>query len=179
MSLGEELDTQENLPPSETYPEEPDMPPAPANSVGSIPRFRRELLSHKADLRSLLESLLAYQKAPSFEVTREVAIVLACAATDRAFPPLDSEEDYALGRALIAAKDGRLKGYAGLAIEIVENALKICISGVASLAMIDALDETVSGDYHNLHPSILARRLIRLGHSLSRGAIPGWREAGE
>ena len=103
MSVDEEVDTQENLPPPEADLEEPDMPPAPASSVGSIPRFRRELLSHQADLRALLESLLAYQKAPSFEVTRDVATVLACAATDRAFPPLDSEEDRALGRALIAA----------------------------------------------------------------------------
>lgn len=175
MSPGPDLDTEE-WSPGAAEEETSDMAPAPATAVGSIPRFRRELLSHQVALRSLLEALLLYQKSPAFEVTREVAIVLACAATDKAFPPLDRDSDRGFESALIAAEKGRCRPHTELAIAIVENALKICLAGLASLAMVDALDETVPSNWHNLHPAIVARRLARLGHSLARGAIPGWRD---
>ena len=180
MASDDDADIQSHFSPPDDDTETADMAPAPASTIGSIPRFRREFLGHRAELRSTLEALLVYQKAAaSYEVTRDVAVALACAASDTSYPPLDREEDRAFKIALSAATDGRCKGYAVLAIEIVENALRICVAALASLAMLDALDENITGDWHNLHPSIAGRRLIRLGHSLSRGSIPGWREAGE
>ena len=180
MSSDDEPDFQPPLPPFDDDTETADMAPAPAPAVGSIPRFRRELLGYRAELRSTLEALLVYQKATApREIPHEVLVALACAASDTVYPPLDREGDRRFAVALNAATNGRCKGHAFLAIEIVEGALKIGVAALASLAMIDALDEAVAGDWHNLHPSTVARRLIRLGHSLSRGSIPGWREAAE
>lgn len=176
----EETDTEQHLPPFDDEAETLSMAPTPANAIGSIPRLRRELLGHEADLRSALQALFIYQKAAQpRDVPPDVAVVLACAASDTSYPPLDREATPRFNKALSAANEGGCKGYAFLAIKIVESALKICISGLASLDLLDALDEDVSVDLHNLHPSMSARRLIRLGHALSRGSVPGWREGDE
>jgi hypothetical protein len=150
--------------------------PPTRNQIGCIPKFRRELIGHRNELRGVLERLLAFEKSEGTrEIEPDVAEALACAASDTAYPPFNHSEGERFERALRMSAAGKFNDFASLAIAAVETALKITISALASVDMIDALDERVPFAWHNMHPSEAARRLNRLGHSLARGTIPGWR----
>lgn len=142
----------------------------------SIPKLRRVLIAHQSHLRSVLNNLVAYNRAARMEVTDDMAEPLACAALDLEYPRLETDDDPLFSITLITAMQGGLRTHTDLAIENVKTALRVTISGLESLNLIYALDEDVQPEWHNLPPSLVARRLNAFGHALARGAIPGWDE---
>lgn len=154
---------------------EPAMVPVPTHAVAAtmlpIPRARRQLKAETETLKTAMANLKRLELGDQAELNSLAIDALVCATLDRQFP-LDEDHPH-IGRRREQAMQGKLTAYIPLAMDELEDVLATLEAALAALKAISLLDEPIPGDWGNLHPILLARKLNGLGHVLLRGRIAG------
>ena len=139
----------------------------------SVPRVMRQLRTELSRLNRVLADLTKLAQGDPVSDRDKVDIALACAATDRAYPPLEIES---IAGSLKFASEGKLNKYTGFASDLVEQALSVTHSAREGIRFLDALGEPLPAQWSNLPVPILAREINRHAHTKLRGRLVGWSE---
>jgi hypothetical protein len=151
---------------------DPEMAPPPASAFSelAVPRARREVKAAMKAATDAMTTLERVRLGEAISLDRVAIDAVVCAVLDRQTPLPDSP---AIERLRQRVSNGEFRPYLPAAIDEIEDVVATFQAALKSLAAASMLGEPLPGEWANLPPVPLARKLNGLGHALLRGRIPG------
>jgi len=147
------------------------VPPPAAVTTMAVPRARYALKVQTDTIKHALAQLKKIELGEQEELGAVAIEALICGATLTRYPANDKLPH--VKRLRERAQNGDLDQHHPFALDELEDALGVVEAALVALKAISALDEPIPGQWSNLHPLELARKINGLGYTLLRGRIAG------